>query len=548
MALCVLAAVSLIACGATPPPSPRVSPAAQAPVGVDVAAARRRGLELGFAWEPYAPESFDRARREGKLILLNGAAGWCHWCHVMDATTYRDPAVGRLLRERFVAIRVDIDERPDIADRYGEWGWPATILLTPEGAELGKLKGYMEPAQLLLALQGAGAAGAAVPDPPRRAAADRSARVGELGWVSAHALAELDDYYDDASGGWGMRQKAPLGDNLEVEARRAARGDAVARRRVLQTVAAQRALLDPVWGGVYQYSTGGGWDEPHYEKLMTYQAQNLAGYAAAFRATSDPGARADALAVARYMTTMLSGESGAFFVSQDADVGGHDERAAFVDGHDYYARSDRERRALGLPRVDESVNGFENGLAISALVDLAAATEDRAWLERARRAADAVLAAAVDERGAVWRRSRGPRSVRFAVDAASLVRALAKLGHALGDARYVGTAGRIAAVLTEDFAAPGGALHDSTLDPSAVGVFAQRRTPLSVGVLAARAFAALAVATGDVAWAVRARDALALAATPAALAAQGRMLGEFLLAADEAGVCDACAAGAPAPR
>src|SRR5262245_61477982 len=121
---------------------------AETPNNVDIAVARAGGAKQTFTWENWAPETFARAARERRYILVDGAAEWCHWCHVMDETTYRDAEIGSALRERFVAIRVDIDERPDIAERYGEWGWPATIILSPDAEELGKFRGYLPPERL----------------------------------------------------------------------------------------------------------------------------------------------------------------------------------------------------------------------------------------------------------------------------------------------------------------------------------------------------------------------------------------------------------------
>ena len=69
-------------------------------------------------WQEWNEASFERARREGKLILVSVQAGWCHWCHVMNDTTYRDPEVLAVLRDHFVAVRVDSDQRPDLADRF----------------------------------------------------------------------------------------------------------------------------------------------------------------------------------------------------------------------------------------------------------------------------------------------------------------------------------------------------------------------------------------------------------------------------------------------
>src|SRR5487761_1920450 len=85
-----------------------------------------------IAWSPWSPAAFERASNEKKPILLSISAVWCHWCHVMDETSYSDPDVIALINERFVPVRVDNDERPDINARYNMGGWPTTAFLPPE--------------------------------------------------------------------------------------------------------------------------------------------------------------------------------------------------------------------------------------------------------------------------------------------------------------------------------------------------------------------------------------------------------------------------------
>ena len=75
-------------------------------------------------WLPWGAEAFARAAREGKPVLLAITAAWCRACHEMDRTTYADPAVAALVRDRFVPVRVDTDRRPDINERYNLGGWP----------------------------------------------------------------------------------------------------------------------------------------------------------------------------------------------------------------------------------------------------------------------------------------------------------------------------------------------------------------------------------------------------------------------------------------
>src|SRR5262249_14090709 len=90
------------------------------------------------AWRGWAPDAFDEARRENRFVLLDLGAVWCHWCHVMEETTYRDPKVVDLIRRRFVPVRVDQDARPDLSNRYEDYGWPATLVFAAAGPQLVK--------------------------------------------------------------------------------------------------------------------------------------------------------------------------------------------------------------------------------------------------------------------------------------------------------------------------------------------------------------------------------------------------------------------------
>lgn len=519
------------------PPRPRSSGLVRrgTPDAVNIALARESGRARAFEWADLSPATLERARREGKPILLDGAAEWCHWCHVMDATTYTDPEIGALLRDSFIAIRVDVDERPDIAERYGDWGWPATILLSPDAEELGKYRGYLPPEELRDILRKVLAHASPMPAEPEGTAKDRPPPIEAMPWVAGRATVDMDFYFDPNQGGWGRMQKAPIGENVQFELVRAAHGDKLALSRATFSLAGQRALIDPVWGGIYQYSTGGTWKEPHYEKLMTYQADNLEACARAYALTKDESFKRDAAAIARYMATFLTNEQGAFLPTQDADVGSHDPGARFVDGHVYYALPDKERRALGIPRVDPHVYPFENGLAIAAFVAFHEASPDQDILARARRAADHVLSRHVTAGGLVNREGR--HAVRYLTDAASFGRALLRLDAVSPDPRYRDAAARIASVLLRDFDDPAtGAFFDHTADPAAAGVFARRGRSLGNNILAARFLLALASATGDSTLRDRARRALTASSTPRALDSRGRMLGSYLLALDEAGL------------
>src|SRR6202040_3530417 len=96
---------------------------------------------------------FARAKAQHRFVILDLEAVWCHWCHVMDQNTYSNPKVQALLRARYIPVRVDQDSDPALAARYGDWGWPATIVFGPEGEEIVKLRGYVEPDRMVAMLR-----------------------------------------------------------------------------------------------------------------------------------------------------------------------------------------------------------------------------------------------------------------------------------------------------------------------------------------------------------------------------------------------------------
>ena len=87
-----------------------------------------------ISWLDWSKDAFLKAGREKKPILLDLSAVWCHWCHRMDKDTYDNKEIIKIINERFVPIRVDIDKRPDIRERYHFGGFPTTALLTPDGS------------------------------------------------------------------------------------------------------------------------------------------------------------------------------------------------------------------------------------------------------------------------------------------------------------------------------------------------------------------------------------------------------------------------------
>src|SRR5256885_9957356 len=94
-------------------------------------------------WGGWSEDLFDRAKRENKFVILDLEAVWCHWCHVMDEKTYSNPQVQKLMASKYIAVRVDQDARPDLSNKYEDYGWPATIIFKSDGTELAKNAGFI---------------------------------------------------------------------------------------------------------------------------------------------------------------------------------------------------------------------------------------------------------------------------------------------------------------------------------------------------------------------------------------------------------------------
>jgi uncharacterized protein len=534
------------------PSSPTVSGAAPAAPVATAAAPSRGAPGAALQWVDLTPATFARAKAERRFIVLDGAAEWCHWCHVMEAETYHDAKVQQILGASFIPVKVDIDARPDLQERYGDYGWPATVIFSPEGAELGKYRGFIEPAKFAEMLEAVVAAGAeasagTAAEPAKRAPSPpRPLSDAHLEWISHVIEVELAEYWDREQGGWGRMQKSPIGSNNEWLLWKAGRGDDAAQRQVMYALDQQAKLLDPVWGGIYQYSTGGVWTAPHFEKLMTYQAPALENYARAYQLTRDAKQLARAQAMRGYLERFLKGPEGGFYCTQDADLNAHDPTKPFLTGHDYYAKDEAGRLALGLPRVDAHEYGRENGLAIAAYVTFYEVTKDTAALAVAERAAERVLSTHLTARGGIThdlRQELPPDAaargeVLYLSDNAGFGFGLIRLYEVTHRAAYLERAQALAAFLLAEMADPStGALFSSTVDPAAVGVLAIRRVPSEDNVMALRFFAHLAHAApasgpGAALTAAIARMLPALM-QPEQMKARGRFLGDLLLALEE---------------
>ncbi len=522
LALSGLLALSGVACVHR---SPRVDAKAHA------------GEAAEFHWSTWARATFDAAREQDKIILINVVAQWCHWCHVMDETTYEDPEVAALLAEHFVTIRVDSDARPDLAERYRRWGWPATAFLTPSAEGVLELRGYRDPATFaailreLIAEHDAGTLArherpSSEPDPGAR----------DLAGLQATWEPVLDGFYSVEAGGWGETQKYPWPGPIEFSLLRArTRGESIWRDRALFTLAAERNLIDGVWGGMYQYSVRGVWTMPHFEKIAMIQAGAIENTSHAFMITRDPAWLRDAAAITRYLLEHMQDPAGGFWTSQDADYRpptGSPNPA--VVGADYYALDDAARRAIGIPRTDTHVYADLNGLIIQAMTELVRVTHDPELLAAATKAADRLIRTHRDPSGG-YRHGEAHEGPLHLADQVAMGRAMLGLYRVSQDPRWLDEALGVAEFLRRELAAEQGGFWAHQADPEAVGVFAERRMPPEDnGVAAQFLFELHGIVDGDgsvaTPWRELAEGAVRAVGSKAILAPEGKVISRWLFA------------------
>ena len=397
-------------------------------------------------WQPWSDAAFAQARAQHKFVLLDLEAVWCHWCHVMDDITYRDPVVIRLLNQHYILVKVDQDARPDISHRYEDYGWPATVVFAADGSEIVKRQGYIPPRPMSSMLQ------AIIDDPSPGPSVEREAAfLPATDSAIAPALlqriqSQYEKQYDTAVAGWGFGHKYLDSDSVEYALRLAARGNTEAARRAADTLHNATGLLDPVWGGMYQYSVGGHWSEPHYEKLISIQAAAMREYSLAYAQTQNREDLSAVESVHRYVTNFLrSPSTGAFYVSQDADLHDGEENAS------YFKLADRGRRAQGMPRVDTHVYARENGWMIAALCADYAATGDASALAEARRAAD-WIGAHRSLPGGGFRHSDADAGGPYLGDTLAMGQGFLALYNVTGDRKDLKAAGAAARFIAEHFA------------------------------------------------------------------------------------------------
>src|SRR5438477_950866 len=465
-------------------------------------------------WHPWSQGAFDEARQTGRPILLSISAVWCHWCHVMDETTYSHPGVIDIINREYVPVRVDNDVRPDINQRYNMGGWPTTAFLTASGDILTGGT-YLPPDQMASSLirvadyyrANQTDIASRVLEARKRAASGVARSVGELepGLVDT-ILDAVKSAYDPEYGGFGNAPKFPQADAILLLLEQSVlRSDEELRRMAVHTLEQMTGggTYDHVEGGFFRYSTTQDWSVPHFEKMLEDHAPLV-------HALALSGMRDALEKTTGYLDAVLRDpKSGLYAGSQDAD-------------EHYYAMDAEERKHTPAPYVDRRIyTSWNAALAIAYLAaekpELAAKLLDSLF-KRAYRRGEGMTHAegAVGQLGdQVW----------------SLWAAVRAFEHGLGD-QWMAIAADLAAHIEERYGDSQLGGYFDRAGGDELGRLGERIKPLAENSVAAMGLIELDIATADPSSPYRERARRALESVAALPRQYGLMAAVFARALD----------------
>jgi len=451
-------------------------------------------------WLPWCETAFRKAKELDRPILLDISAVWCHWCHVMDQTTYSDRDVARLIQEGYVPIRVDRDQRPDVDKRYNMGGWPTTAFLTPDGEVITGAT-YVPPEQMKPLLQRISRFYKENKDNIR-------SRLKELKKEEIKAPSvehefdheffqsvvdgltlEIASSFDSSHGGFGNAPKFPQSDALALALlEHHVQGDKSLLNIVTKTLQKMSAggIYDKEEGGFFRYSTTRDWSVPHYEKMCEDNAKLLVNYLEAYQVTGEETFKETACGVLTYVDANLSGrDNGGFYGSQDAD-------------EEYYKLTISERQKRTLPRVDRTIYTNWNAMMISAYLFASVVLKNLSYRKVALRTVDLLLEKSYSPRRGMYHyHSGGERRLPgLLTDQASMMKCLTDAYQSTSDRRFLNYAESIAKNLLGNLWDNTGGFHDRPKSAEALGALKAPGKPFDENSAAIDAFLRLHYLTG----------------------------------------------------
>jgi uncharacterized protein YyaL (SSP411 family) len=322
-------------------------------------------------WFPWGEEALARARDEDRPLLVSIGYSACHWCHVMAHESFEDPEVARLMSERFVCIKVDREERPDVdaicmeacQAMTGRGGWPLNAFLTPDQVPF--WAGTYFPPEARHGMPSWRMVLDAISDAWRsrreeivRQGSQIAATLGATARLEpssepirsellSAATTALRQSFDRDHGGWGGAPKFPAASTIELLLARGEREMSLATLRAM----AVGGIYDHIGGGFARYSVDATWTVPHFEKMLYDNALLARAYLHGWQVSGEDGLRRVCCETLDWALRELRGPEGGFCSALDADSEG-------VEGKFYAWTVDQLRAALGAELADPAIAYF----------------------------------------------------------------------------------------------------------------------------------------------------------------------------------------------
>ncbi|MBT8321198.1 MAG: thioredoxin domain-containing protein [Eudoraea sp.] len=307
-------------------------------------------------WEAWSPEVLKKAEEEGKLLLISIGYAACHWCHVMEEECFEDEEVAKVMNDRFINIKIDREERPDIDQIYmdavqmmtGRGGWPLNVVALPDGRPFWGAT-YVQKENWIKVLNELSDLYAEDPSKVTDYARDLAQGIKEINLIPPHenpdlydkeklesAVAKWSTFFDLEMGGYKRAPKFMMPVNLDFLLHYAwAEDDLQIKDYVNLTLTkmAYGGVYDQLGGGFARYSVDAKWHVPHFEKMLYDNGQLVSLYAKAYAYTQDPLYRKTVEETIAFVARELTDETGAFYSSLDADS--KDESGKLEEGTYY---------------------------------------------------------------------------------------------------------------------------------------------------------------------------------------------------------------------
>jgi len=298
-------------------------------------------------WLPFSREAFEKAEQENKPLLISIGYSSCHWCHVMEHESFENEEIARLMNEKFVCVKVDREERPDVDHVYmdavqqihGSGGWPLNCFALADGRPFWGGT-YFRPeqwTQLLLNIDGLYHTNFAGLQQQATEISDGVIRqnymlndgmknsVGSFDFESMFTF--LYNSFDHEKGGLKGAPKFPMPVVLRFIMLYGISKKDIRALQMVELTLQQMAfggIYDQAGGGFARYSTDSEWKVPHFEKMLYDNAQLVSLYASAFQ-TSGNGLYKDVLEqTIEFVSRELTSPEGIFYSALDADSEGEE--------------------------------------------------------------------------------------------------------------------------------------------------------------------------------------------------------------------------------